>query len=291
MVRRGTVSGDRVTAVARFTDEDAEKKLIDSGVETIRCNLLDRDSVRALPDAPNVIYMAGQKFGTSDDPSRTWAMNTIAPALAAEKYAESRIVAFSTGCVYPFVSVESGGSLESEPLEPLGEYANSCVARERIFEYYSRHNRTPVTLLRLNYAIDLLYGVLTDVATKVACGQPIDLTTGFVNVIWQGDANAIAIRCLDIAESPPRALNVTGPETVSIRWLATEFGERFGRQPVFTGSEGDTALLNDAGESIRLFGEPSVTLDMMIDWTANWIKRGGRLLNKPTHYEARDGRF
>ena len=291
MVRRAVTSGTRVIAVARFSDCSVESVLQGWGIDTIRRDLLDREAVMSLPDAPNIIYMAGQKFGTTDDPARTWAINTLAPAYVAERYTGSRVVAFSTGCVYPLVPVKSGGSLESDPLEPLGEYANACVARERIFEYHSRLNGTLVTLFRLNYAIDLRYGVLVDVARKVLHGEPIDLATGYVNVLWQGDANATAIRCLDIADSPPRAINVTGRETVSIRWLAAEFGQRFGRQPALVGTESETALLSDASEAHQLFGPPSVTLEQMIDWTADWIKGGGTLLGKPTHYEARDGRF
>lgn len=291
MVRRAASSGTRVTAVARFSDRSLERALNGIGIETRRCDLLNREAVMGLPDAPNVIFMAGQKFGTTDDPSRTWAINTLAPALVAERYGGSRIVVFSTGCVNPLVSVGSGGSVESDALHPIGEYSNACVARERIFEYYSRSNGTPAALFRLNYAIDLRYGVLVDVARKVFAREPIDLTTGYVNLIWQGDANAMAIRCLAIAESPPRAINVTGPETVAIRDLAVEFGRQFGKEPIFEGHESETALLSNSSEAHRLFGRPSVTVNQMIEWTADWVRHGRRLLDKPTHYDARDGRY
>ncbi len=281
----------RVMAVARFTDLAARRSLEEFGVETIPCDLYDRDKVNRLPDAPNVIYMAGQKFGTTDAPERTWAANTLLPAIAAERYAGSRIVAFSTGCVYPNASVDGPGSREDDALEPLGEYANSCVGRERILQYFSGRDNTPMVLLRLFYANDLRYGVLVDVAQAVSAGTPIDLATGYANVIWQGDANAFAIRLLAQAAVPPLAINITGPEMVSIRELAARFGELMGKVPTFVGTEAPTALLSDSSRARNLLGVPAVSLEQMIDWTAEWITRGGRTLNKPTHYEARDGRF
>jgi nucleoside-diphosphate-sugar epimerase len=294
MIRRGLDAlgkSERVFGAARFSDPATSETLQSVGVETIRCDLLDRGDVQRLPDAPNVIYMAGQKFGTSAEPERTWAMNTVAPALAAERFAASRLVVFSTGCVYPNVPVSSGGSRETDPLEPLGEYANACVGRERVFAYFAQKHATPLLLFRLNYAIDLRYGVLTDVAQKVARGLPIDLTTGYVNVIWQGDANARAIQCLEYAARPPLALNVTGAEIVSVRALAARFGERLGTPPVFTGKEAETALLSDVSESYRLFGPPTVTLEQMTHRVAQWVQRGGHTLNRPTHFETRDGRY
>jgi nucleoside-diphosphate-sugar epimerase len=294
MLRRGLDAlgkSARVFGAARFSDPAAAETLRSFGVETVRCDLLERGDVQRLPDAPGVIYMAGQKFGTSAEPERTWAMNTVAPALAAERFAASRLVVFSTGCVYANVPASSGGSRETDPREPLGEYANACVGRERVFEYFAKMHATPLLLFRLNYAIDLRYGVLTDVAQKVAHRQPIDLTTGYVNVIWQGDANARAIQCLEHAACPPRALNVTGMETVSVRALAARFGELLGTPPVFTGEEAETALLSDARESCRLFGPPTVTLEQMTRQVAQWVQRGGRTLDKPTHFETRDGRY
>jgi nucleoside-diphosphate-sugar epimerase len=295
MLRRGMDacgrSRQRVYAVARFSDPRVGEALQEAGIDTVRCDLTDRGQVADLPDAPNVLYLAGQKFGTVDAPELTWALNTHVPALAAERYADSRIVAFSTGCVYSPASLASGGSREEDPLEPLGEYANSCVGRERIFSYFSRRHGTPGVLFRLNYAIDLRYGVLVDIARKVRAGEPIDLTTGFVNVIWQGDACAAAIACLEHAVSPPLALNVTGPETLSVRRLAEQFGELLGREPRFVGAEAPTALLANAARAHALFGYPSVTVNQLVVWTAAWLSGGGRVLNRPTPYEVRDGKY
>jgi hypothetical protein len=281
----------RVFGAARFTNTDLEQKLQAWGVETVRCDLLDRSAVQNLPEAPNVIYMAGQKFGTTGDPAFTWAMNALAPSYAAEKYAGSRTVVFSTGCVYPNTPVFRGGSLETDALEPLGEYANSCVARERIYAYHADLNSTPVLFFRLNYAIELRYGVLLDVALKVANGKPIDLRMGHVNVIWQGDANAWAIQSLEQAALPSLALNITGPETISIRTLAERFGMLLGCEPCFQGEEAETALLSNARQAFGLFGYPTITLAEMVRWVAGWVAIEGPTFNKPTHFEARDGRF
>ena len=282
---------DRVMAVSRFSSADAEHRLHAAGIETIRCDLVDRAAVAALPDAPNVVFMAGQKFGTSDAPAVTWVMNTVVPAIAAERYARSRIVAFSTGNVYPLTRATSAGPREEDALGPVGEYANSCVGRERMFEYYSARHGTPVGIVRLNYAIDLRYGVLTDVATKVYRGEPVDVRMGYVNVIWQGDANAQAIRCLEHAASPPFVINVTGRETLSIRAIAQRFGELLGRAPHIVGEEAPDALLSNAERAESLFGPPTVSVDQMLMWVADWIRRGGALLGKPTHFESRDGTF
>ena len=294
MVRRGfEAAGKRqkVLAVARFSDPAVEARLQTQGVETLRCDLLDRRAVEALPEAPYVIFMAGYKFGSSADPERTWAMNVLVPAIVAERFAASRIVVFSSGCVYPHTPVQQGGSCEMDPLDPVGEYATTCVGRERAFTYFAQRQGTLLALFRLNYAIDLRYGVLTDVAQKVKTGTPIDLTMGHANVIWQGDANAWAIQCLEQAANPPFILNATGPEIISIRALAERFGELFGRAPVFSGQEADTALLSDASRAHALFGTPSVPLDRLIDWVAQWLRQGGCTLGKPTHFEARDGKY
>jgi nucleoside-diphosphate-sugar epimerase len=284
-------TGQRVIAAARFSDPESRKRLEAARVEAVFVDLLDPSEMAALPDAPNLIYMAGQKFGTSDRPDLTWMMNTVAPAWVAERFRNARIVAFSTGCVYPLVSVDSGGSRPEDPLEPPGEYASSCVGRERVFNYYSRAYGTPVLLFRLNYAVDLRYGVLVDVARKVLAAEPVDVSMGSVNVIWQGDACAQALRCLHHVRSPAVALNVTGPETISIRALAHRFGRRFGREPRIVGEEAPTALLSNAARAWELFGEPSVPLDRLEEWVAGWLLQGGRLLGKPTHYEQRDGRY
>ncbi len=295
MLRRGMDSigqkQRRVLAVSRFSSASAASALRSHGVETIACDLMDREAVNSLPDAPNVIYMAGQKFGTRETPELTWVMNTLVPAMVAEKYAKSQIVVFSTGCVYSLVPAASKGASETSPLEPPGEYANSCVGRERVFTHFANRNGTQALMFRLCYAIDLRYGVLCDVATKVAAGAAIDVSMGAVNVIWQGDANARAIQCLTQTTSPPTALNVTGIEQVSIRWLAQRFGEYFAREPALTGTEGPKVWLWDASRSYELFGPPTVSLDEMIEATSDWVKRGGGVLGKPTHFETTDGRF
>ena len=282
----------RIIAVARFSEAGVREGLTGHGIDCIEADLLDRAALARLPDIPNVIYMAGRKFGSAGAEDLTWAMNALAPALVAERYHAARIVAFSTGCVYPYVDVTSGGATEAVPiLPPPGEYAASCVARERLFQYGSRQHGTKACLFRLNYAIDMRYGVLHDVAQKVASGEAIDLTAGHVNVIWQGDANAFALRALLHCAAPPLPLNVTGPETISVRWLATEFGRRFGKAPVFTGAESSVGWLANSQAAFDLFGYPTVPLSRLIDWTADWVGRGMASLGKPTRYEVRTGTF
>lgn len=281
----------RVIGVSRFSDPKSREQLEATGAETIACDLIDRDAVQQLPECKNVLFLAGQKFGSSGSPDLTWAMNTIVPAYVAERFADSRIVVFSTGCVYPFVPTDSGGSKEEDEIGPAGDYANSCVGRERIFSYFANKNKTPIALYRLNYSIDLRYGVLVDIAQKVLNDEPIDVTTGHVNVIWQGDAVRQAIRLLDHVSTPPFILNVTGPETVTVRSIAEEFGRRFDKSPDITGTEQPTAWLSNAGKSVNLFGPPKVSLEQMIDWTAEYMKDGGELLGKPTRFEARSGKF
>jgi nucleoside-diphosphate-sugar epimerase len=282
---------DQVVGVARFSAPAAAAELAAHGVQTVACDLLDRAAVRRLPDAPNVIFMAGQKFGTAHAPEQAWAANTLMPALVAERFGHARIVAFSTGCVYPLVPASSGGSREEDALGPPGDYANSCVGRERIFTYYSQKQGTPLALFRLNYAVEMRYGVLLDVALKIWRGEPVDVTMGHANVIWQRDANAFALQCLAQAASPPFILNVTGPELLSIRAVAERLAQLLGRDAKIIGQEAPTAWLNNASRAHRLFGPPTANADQLIEWTADWVKRGGATLGKPTHFEVRDGKF
>lgn len=281
----------KVTGVARFTEANLREELEHLGIFTIKADLLNDAELQRLPDAQNVLYLAGTKFGTTGKEAFTWAMNTYLPGRTAERYKTSRIVVFSTGNVYPLVAATSGGASESQDPQPVGEYAQSCLGRERVFQYFAGQHGTPMLIYRLNYANDVTYGVLTDVALAVKNKQPIDLRMGYVNVIWQQDANAIALRSLDHCQVPAKILNVTGLERLSVRELAGAFGKAFGEQPVFINQEQDTALLSDASESRRLFGTPGVTVDQMIEVIAGWINEGGRLLNKPTHFQEREGKF
>jgi nucleoside-diphosphate-sugar epimerase len=288
---RNAAPGRRVIGVARFSTPGLRESLDAHDVETIAAELLDRAALESLPRVRNVIFMAGRKFGAVGNQPLTWAVNAYAPGLVAETFRDARIVAFSTGCVYPFVDVTSQGAIESTPLTPPGEYANSCVARERIFEHFSREFRTPGRLFRLNYSIDLRYGVLTDVALKVRDGLPVDVTMGHVNVIWQGDANARALRCLAHCTVPTSPINISGPESISIRWLAHQLAARLGCKAQIVGTEAPTAWLTNTSAAARLFGRPSVPLTRMLDWTADWIARGLFTLDKPTHFEVRDGAY
>lgn len=281
----------RIMGVARFSDPAVRKQLEESGVETIQADLLDADQLASLPDARNVIFMAGRKFGSTGDAPLTWAMNVLVPAMVARRYQRSRIVAFSSGNVYPFTPVNSAGPIEDDPTGPVGEYAQSALGRERMFQHFSARLGTPVTILRLNYAIDLRYGVLVDIGVKVLEGRPIDLTMGYANVIWQGDANSVALRSFAHCQSPALVLNLTGPEVLSVRRAAEQFGRILGLEPIFVGRESETALLSNAARCHRLFGCPEVKPEQMIEWIAMWLRGGGRLLNKPTHFESRDGKF
>ncbi len=289
MARRAAAPDRRVVAVSRFGAAGTVAMLRAAGVETIKCDLLDRAAVAALPDAPNVVFMAGQKFGTTDAPSRTWMMNVVVPATCAERYADSRIVAFSTGNVYPLVPVSSGGARESDPTGPVGEYAASCLGRERVFEDFARVRGTRVALVRLNYAIDLRYGVLVDIATRVLAGRPVQLAMGYVNVIWQRDAIRAALEVLPHAACPPLVMNVTGSAPVSVREVAVAIGRRLDREPAFEGHEADSALLSDTSRMQSLIGAPGMQLETMLDWVAEWVRAGRPLLGKATHFETRDG--
>jgi nucleoside-diphosphate-sugar epimerase len=281
----------RIMAVSRFSDQAARRLLEESGIETISADLLDFEQLAGLPDAENVIFMAGRKFGSTGAAQLTWASNAYLPARVAERYRHAQVVAFSSGNVYPFVKVASGGATEETPPDPVGEYAQSVLARERMFEFFSERYGTRVCLLRLNYALDLRYGVLLDIGSKVFAGRPVSLATGYVNVIWQGDANSVCLRSFRLCQSPPAVLNLTGPEVLRVRDIAVRFGELFGREAIFEGEEADSALLNNAARCQGLFGAPSVSAETLIGWTAEWIRAGGVTWDKPTHFEARDGRF
>ncbi len=281
----------RVIGVARFSDAEVKHRLEAAGVETVACDLLERDQVAKLPEVANVVYMAGKKFGTDAERGFAWAMNTKVPALVAERYRKSRIVVFSTLCVYPFGPVVSGGWDERIEPKPLGDYANSCVGRERMFQYHSQLYGTPVRLMRLNYAIDMRYGVLHDIAHWVKNREPVPLATGHASVIWQGDSSSQILRSLLHCTTPASPLNIGGPELASVRMLAQAFGERFGVEPRFEGVEAPEAWVNQSLEAQRLFGYPMVPLGRMIDWTADWVARDLPNHDKPTHFEVRDGGF
>jgi len=281
----------RVIAVARFSEPGLRQRMESWGIECIAADLMDRAALAALPEAENIVFMAARKFGSTGAEELTWAMNVLLPAMVAERFAASRIVFFSTGNVLPLVPMPSGGADEAVPPAPVGDYAASCLGRERVFQHAASARGTRCFGIRLNYAIDLRYGVLHDVASKIWAGTPVPLAMGHANVIWQGDANAWTLRALRHASADCPILNVTGPETVPIRWLANQFAARFGKPVEFAGEEAPDALLSNAARAFALFGYPRVPLLRMVDWVADWVMRGGRALGKPTKFEVRDGRF
>jgi len=281
----------KVIGASRFSSGGLREELEADGVETIAVDLLNDKQLQELPDVKNVLYMAGNKFGTTGNEHFTWAMNAYLPGRVAEKYKDSRIVVFSTGNVYPLTPVAKGGASESLPVAPVGEYGQSCLGRERVFEHFAHKNGTPMAIYRLNYAIDMRYGVLAEIAKSVKAGKPVDVTMGHFNCIWQGDANEIALRALNVCSNPPTVLNVTGPETVSLRWAAEEFGKRFGVTPQIVGAESENALLSNASKVMQTFGYPRVSLLQLIDWIAEWVEHDGPSWNKPTHFQEREGKF
>ena len=294
MARRATdLAGvsRRIIGVARFTDAGQELALHAHGIDTIRCDLLNEEAVAALPDAPNVVFMAGRKFGSTGAESLTWAMNCYLPAIVCRRYRRSRIVAFSTGNVYGLTRAGAGGSAERDVPNPVGEYAMSCLGRERMFEHFSREFGMPTAIVRLNYAVEMRYGVLVDLARRVAHGEGVPVSMGYLNVIWQADANAMALGCFDHVSSPPFVVNVAGPEELSVRSIGQQFGRLLGREVTFEGREAPDALLSNASLARSLFGEPRVPAAQLLEWTADWVCRGGASLGKPTHFESRDGRF
>ena len=281
----------RIIGVSLFESEQQRLKIEQMGIETMDGDLLDTEFVRSLPQVENVFFLAGMKFGSEENISLTWAVNSHVPGLVADHFKASRIVAFSTGCVYPLVSRDSGGSVETDPPAPVGEYAQSCLGRERMFEYGSKKHRTRVCLIRLNYSVELRYGVLVDIALKVKKQEAIDLSMGYFNVIWQGDMNDMVLRSLEICESPARILNITGADILSVREVAEEFGRLFHEKPRFIHEEAATALLNNPAEALQLFGPARVGSGQIINWIAHWIGDGREILGKPTHYEVRDGKY
>lgn len=281
----------RVLAASRFSSAAVRDGLEADGITTIACDLLDPTQIKTLPRAPNVLFLAGRKFGTLDRTDLTWITNTVVPARVAEHFHQSRMVVFSTGNVYPFVDADSRGAKETDTPAPTGEYAQSCLGRERVVEFVSHESGMPAVIFRLNYAVDLRYGTLVDLARKVFNGTPIDLTMGYFNAIWQGDANSYALRSLELCASPPMVLNVTGPERISVREIAEWFGSVFERTPQFVNTEGPVALLSDATRCRALLGDPAVPLFLLCRWVAHWVQVGGVSLNKPTHFEVTDGRF
>jgi len=294
LVRRAAEQAGRkidIIAVSRFSDPEARRWLESRGVTALTCDLLDRREVSRLPASDNVLYLVGLKFGTAQQPAQTWATNALVPAFVSEHYSAARIVAVSTGNVYPPSAVACGGSLESDPLTPLGEYANAAVARERIFEFFSQRNGIRLALLRLFYATELRYGVLRDIADRIWVGEPVSLANGWFNCIWQNDANEMVIRALSLASSPPRAFNLTSPQTFRVRTVALRLGELLGKPVRFVGQESETSLTGNTSRLCALLGTPATSLETMLDWTASWVKSGGRSLGKPTHFETRDGNY
>ncbi|MCX5647082.1 MAG: NAD(P)-dependent oxidoreductase [Phycisphaerae bacterium] len=283
--------GKAVYAVSRFSDKQARQRIEEKGVRIVEADLLDDSAYPGLPDVPNVFFLAGMKFGAAGNQPLTWAMNVYMPALVAQRYKQARIVALSTGNVYPFTRLESGGSRETDLPDPVGEYAQSCLGRERMFQHFSQRFGAPVTLIRLNYANELRYGILVDLALKILHGESIDVTMGAVNLIWQGDANNYIIRALSIAKSPPAILNVTGPQTLRVRDLAGRIGKVLGREPHFASQEAPTALLSNASTCCELFGPPALSLDEMIQSIIPWVTAGKPVLSKPTKFGVRDGKF
>lgn len=280
-----------IVAVSRFNQPGTRDWFERRQIRTMACDALDPDAVAHLPDTQNILYLVGMKFGTAHNPAVTWATNTLAPARLCERFPHARFVALSTGNVYPLAEVSHGGSIESDPITPLGEYANAAVGRERIFHFFSTQQGTPVALLRLYYAVELRYGVLVDMARKVHAGQPIDLANGFVNCIWQADANERILRALALATTPPSEWNLCRPELVSVRTTALRFGELLNRTPRFQGAESATALIGNARKLCAVLGEPPTSVEQMMVWIAHWIRCNGSNLGKPTHFEVRDGTY
>ncbi len=294
MVKRACELADvnkKIIGVARFSSEEKREYLNKNGVETIKGDLLDQEFLNSLPDVDNIVYLAGMKFGTDGNESFTWAMNSYLPGLVAERFKKSRIIALSTGCVYPLVDVKSNGSIEEDIPAPVGEYAQSCLGRERLFEYGCLKNNTNVTLIRLNYSVEMRYGVLVDIASKVYNEQSVDVTMGYANVIWQGDANAMILKTLEHCTTEPTIFNISGTDIISVREVAEKFGKLMNKKVTITGKEAGTALLVNVNKAYKLLWKPKVSVEQILNWTAKWIEAKKPLLGKPTHFEVRDGKY
>ena len=291
MMLRKASSGKNIYAVSRFSDKAVRTRIEQAGIKTIQADLLDESLYSQLPDVENVFYLPGMKFGSTGNQPLTWALNSFLPGLIAQHYKDSRIVVFSTGNVYPLVDINSGGASEKTAPDPVGEYAQSCLGRERIFEYFSQLHNTPVTIIRLNYANEPRYGIIVDLTRRILNGEPVDLTMGAVNLIWQRDANDYIIRSISLAKSPPAILNVTGPDTVLVRQLTEQIGQELNSKPKFTSREARTALLSNASFCSSMFGCPQTTLEEMVSLIVKWVASGKTVLNKPTKYDIRNGKF
>ncbi len=291
MMLKKASSSKNIYAVSRFSDKAVRTRIEQAGVKTIQVDLLDESFYSQLPHVENVFYLAGMKFGVTGNQPLTWALNSFLPGLVARRYKNSRIVVFSTGNVYPMVDISGSGASEETAPEPIGEYAQSCLGRERMFEYFSQLHNTPVTLVRLNYANEPRYGIIVDLTCKILNNEPIDLTTGAVNVLWQRDANDYIIRSINLAKSPPAILNIAGPDTVPVRRLAEQIGKELNSRPKFVSEEAPTALLSDASYCFSLFGYPQMSLEQMVSVIVKWVASGKKILNKPTKYDVRNGKF
>lgn len=291
MMLKKASEGRKIYAVSRFSDKEAKARIEEAGVKTIEAELLDESRYCELPGVENVFYLAGMKFGATGNQPLTWALNSFLPGLIARHYKDAQIVVFSTGNVYPLVDINSGGAKETTIPEPIGEYAESCLGRERMFEYFSQLYNTAVTIVRLNYSNEPRYGIIVDLTLKILNDEPIDLTMGAVNLIWQRDANDYIIQAMSLAKSPPALLNVTGPDTIPIRQLAKQIGKELDKEPKFVSHEAQTALLSNASYCFSVFGYPKTKLEQMVSMIVKWVSSGRKVLNKPTKYGIRDGKF
>lgn len=288
--RKGGIK-HKVYAVSRFSDATVRKELEESGVQVISCDLEKADEIAKLPEVKNIVFMVGRKFGTDGGEALTWGMNAAVPVLVLERFHGSNFVVFSSGNVYDLPEASSGGSLETDKVRPIGEYTQSVLARERMFDYYAKKYGTKSLIFRLDYAIALEYGVLADIAKKIVDGKSLSVANSCFNCIWQGDANEYALRSLLLVENPPKRLNVSGPEINGVKSTALKLARLLGKEVTFEGEPCSNAYLENCGECHKLMGYPRVTIDMMIEYQAQWILDGGEYINKPTHFEERKGSY